>query len=72
MDRRSRENGVKIKPTAIWPRCAKGSYSNAHRTRGVAMEDDFWSIFALWNGNSLAASVALKKNLVVSMRLSLI
>ena len=33
------------------------------------MEHDFWSIFAL-NGNSLAAFVALKKNLVVSMRLS--
>jgi hypothetical protein len=36
------------------------------------MEDDCWSIKALPDVNSLAASVALKKNLMVPVRLSLI
>ena len=33
------------------------------KLEGSAMEDDCWSIEALRNVNSLAASVALKKNL---------
>jgi hypothetical protein len=36
------------------------------------MEDGCWSIFALENVNSLAASIALKKNLMATLRLSLI
>jgi hypothetical protein len=36
----------------------------------LAMEDDCWSIEALRDVNSLAASIALKKNLMVSVRLS--
>ena len=34
------------------------------------MEDDWWNIKALRDVNSLAASVALKKNLMVSVRSS--
>jgi hypothetical protein len=34
------------------------------------MEDDCWSIEALRDVNSLAASIALKKNLMVMVRLS--
>jgi hypothetical protein len=36
------------------------------------MEDDCWSIEALRDVNSLAAPIALKKNLMVSAVLSLI
>jgi len=36
------------------------------------MEDDRWSIEALRDVNSLAASIALKKNLMATMRFSLI
>jgi hypothetical protein len=36
------------------------------------MDDDCWSSEALRDVNSLAASVALKENLMVSVRLSLI
>jgi hypothetical protein len=39
---------------------------------GSAMDDDCWSSKALRDVNSLAASVALKENLMVSVRLSLI
>jgi hypothetical protein len=34
------------------------------------MEDDCWSIKALRDVNRLAASIALKENLMVSVRLS--
>jgi hypothetical protein len=36
------------------------------------MEDDCWSIAALRGVNSLAASIALKQDLMVSVRVSLI
>jgi hypothetical protein len=47
---------------------------STHGTQHVwlAMEDDCWNIEALRGVNSLAASVALKKSLMVSVRLSLI
>jgi hypothetical protein len=37
-----------------------------------AIEDDYWSIEALRAVNSLAASIPLRKNLMVPVRLSLI
>jgi len=36
------------------------------------MEDNWWNIKALRDVNSLAASIALKKNLMATMRFSLI
>jgi hypothetical protein len=41
-------------------------------TEAFAIGDDCWSIKAMRAVNSLAASVALKKNLMASVRLSLI
>jgi len=46
--------------------------SNNVKVEWHAMEDDCGSVLALENVNSLTASIALKKNLVVSVRLSLI
>jgi hypothetical protein len=46
--------------------------SNNVKTEWHAMKDDCWSIKALRGVNSLAASIALKKNLMVSVRVSLI
>jgi hypothetical protein len=38
----------------------------------TAIDDDFWSIEALRDVNSLAASIAIKKNLMATIRFSLI
>jgi hypothetical protein len=44
--------------------------TNVSQRVWLAIEDDCWNILALENVNSLAASIALKKNLVVRVRSS--
>jgi hypothetical protein len=54
------------------PQAAAIAIARSFLAGGHAIEDDCWSIEALRDVNSLAASIALKKNLLATMQFSLI